>query len=319
MTVDQDSLIRLLTLLGLHSTVENIQPLTGGISAGMSLATLKDAGGKTIRWVIRQPSAATLAMRPHAAVMEYHLLQTMSAQGLPVSKPVFLDENGAVFGSPSLMLEYLEGEIDFSLPAAAGRPKEMGRLLSCIHSVDLSAIKSAQVPALPQSFDSLCGEAPASPDEDLNETSIRQVLKQNWPPAVSNPPVLLHGDFWSGNILWRGCQVSGIIDWEDAWIGDPLLDIAGTRVDLAYTFGLPLAQKFTRAYVSQRKIHLQSLPCWDLVAVLWLIRFINHDLHSWACFYHGYSRGDVTADLIKARINAFSAAAVKRLAIQTSR
>jgi len=243
----------------------------------------------------------------------------MSTQGLPVPTPVYLDEHGAVFGTPALVLEYLEGEFDFSLPPAADRPKEMARLLSRIHSVEISRIESARVPSLPTSYLSLCRDAPGFPNEELAESHIRQVLKQNWPPAASNPPVLLHGDFWSGNVLWRGGEISGVIDWEDAWIGEPLLDIAGTRVDLAYTFGMPLAQEFTRAYAAQREINLQPLPWWDLVAVLWLIRFINHDLHSWASFYHGYARADLTADLIKARINEFAADAVKRLGKATSR
>ncbi len=28
------------------------------------------------------------------------------------------------------------------------------------------------------------------------------------------PLVCQHGDFWTGNILWQGCQISGVVDWE---------------------------------------------------------------------------------------------------------
>ena len=108
-------------------------------------------------------------------------------------------------------------------------------------------------------------------------------------------------------------NISGVIDWEDVWIGEPLLDIAGTRVDLAYTYGMEPADQFKQSYAVKRKIDLQSLPQWDLVAVLWLIRFINHDLASWASFYHGYGRTDITASLIKTRINEFSESALNML------
>jgi aminoglycoside phosphotransferase (APT) family kinase protein len=38
--------------------------------------------------------------------------------------------------------------------------------------------------------------------------------------------VLLHGDFWPGNALWRDGALVAILDWEDAAIGDPLADVA---------------------------------------------------------------------------------------------
>ena len=186
-------------------------------------------------------------------------------------------------------------------------------LLTQIHKIDINEIGHVQVPKLALTVSELCGEDPETPDEELSETLIRTALKRHWPPKTSNLPVLLHGDYWNGNILWHGGKISGVIDWEDAWIGEPLLDIAGTRVDLAYTFGMELAEQFTQTYAAKREIDLQSLPRWDLVAVLWLIRFINHDLASWASFYQGYGRNDITASLIKTRINEFSESALNKL------
>ena len=128
--------------------------------------------------------------------------------------------------------------------------------------------------------------------------------------------MLLHGDYWNGNILWNSGEISGIIDWEDAWIGEPLSDLAGTRVDLAYTYGKEQADLFTQVYFEHNKIDVHTLPLWDLVAVLWLIRFINNDLASWAAFYHTYGRTDITSELLKERINEFSEAALNRLGKQ---
>lgn len=313
MTVDQDSIYRLLSILKLQWQSEDIQPLAGGMSAGMSLVRLKAPDGNRIRWVVRQLSSKTLALRPGAVRMEYELLQLMSSHGLPVSKPVFLDEKGGIFGTPSLMMEYLPGDVDFYMETIPDRPNKVAMLLSKIHAIGLNEIDPVQVPELSLTFSRLCGEDPETPDEELNETVIRAVLKRHWPPRASNAPVLLHGDYWNGNILWHGGEISGVIDWEDAWIGEPLLDIAGTRVDLAYTFGIELADRFTQEYAAKRKIDLDNLPQWDLVAVMWLIRFINHDLVSWASFYHGYGRLDITANLINTRIKEFSGAAIMRL------
>jgi len=37
---------------------------------------------------------------------------------------------------------------------------------------------------------------------------------------------LVHGDFGSNNVLSDGCSITGIIDWSEAMIGDPLYDVA---------------------------------------------------------------------------------------------
>jgi len=37
---------------------------------------------------------------------------------------------------------------------------------------------------------------------------------------------LLHGDFGSNNVLTNGSEITGVIDWSEALIGDPLYDVA---------------------------------------------------------------------------------------------
>ena len=49
-------------------------------------------------------------------------------------------------------------------------------------------------------------------------------------PASSDPPALCHGDFRFQNLRWQGPgELSGILDWERAWVGDPMVDIAFGR------------------------------------------------------------------------------------------
>ncbi len=46
-------------------------------------------------------------------------------------------------------------------------------------------------------------------------------------PASADRPALCHGDFRPANVLWTAPGViGGIIDWERAWVGDPLCDVA---------------------------------------------------------------------------------------------
>ena len=70
------------------------------------------------------------------------------------------------------------------------------------------------------------------------------LLEEVWPLSQQNRSVLLHGDFWPGNILWRDGQIVGVIDWEDAAFGDPLADIANTRLELLWAFGVEAMRQF---------------------------------------------------------------------------
>lgn len=46
-------------------------------------------------------------------------------------------------------------------------------------------------------------------------------------PACDDAPALCHGDFRPANVLWTAPgAIGGIIDWERAWVGDPLCDVA---------------------------------------------------------------------------------------------
>ncbi|MCY4101846.1 MAG: phosphotransferase family protein [bacterium] len=46
-------------------------------------------------------------------------------------------------------------------------------------------------------------------------------------PESEDRPALCHGDFRPANVLWTAPGViGGIVDWERAWVGDPLCDVA---------------------------------------------------------------------------------------------
>jgi aminoglycoside phosphotransferase (APT) family kinase protein len=49
-------------------------------------------------------------------------------------------------------------------------------------------------------------------------------LAANLPPPC--PPRLVHGDFRLGNLLVEGSQLTGVLDWELAHLGDPVEDLA---------------------------------------------------------------------------------------------
>jgi aminoglycoside phosphotransferase (APT) family kinase protein len=96
------------------------------------------------------------------------------------------------------------------------------------------------------------------------------------PPFLGGEGVLLHGDYWPGNTLWRDGGLVAVIDWEDAARGDPLADVANARLELLWSHGGDAMEAFTARY-AQTGVDLSELPRWDL----WADRRLTPRLASW--------------------------------------
>ncbi len=59
-----------------------------------------------------------------------------------------------------------------------------------------------------------------------------------------------------------------VIDWEDAKVGDPLADVANSRLEILWAYGVDAMQMFTQQYSSMAPIDVSHLPYWDLYAAL---------------------------------------------------
>ncbi|MCI0712426.1 MAG: phosphotransferase [Chloroflexi bacterium] len=63
-------------------------------------------------------------------------------------------------------------------------------------------------------------------------------------------PALCHGDLWYENVLVENGTITGIIDWENVTIGDPMMDFAPQ-----YYLGEDFAQAVMDAYHGQISLH----------------------------------------------------------------
>ena len=129
-----------------------------------------------------------------------------------------------------------------------------------------------------------------------------------------NPSVLLHGDFWPGNVLWREEKLVAVIDWEDATLGSTLIDLAISRLDIGLIFGIDAMECFTRHYKSMMSLDYTHLPYWDLCAALRIARLAGSDLTKWAAFFRPFGRHDITEQTIREHYRSFVTQAFGKLA-----
>ncbi|MET1004158.1 MAG: phosphotransferase, partial [Propionibacteriaceae bacterium] len=72
------------------------------------------------------------------------------------------------------------------------------------------------------------GQLPPAPDDALIIRRYRDAGGPRLPLVIpqAGPPSFCHGDWTDGNLLAVGPDITGIIDWEAAHLGDPLRELS---------------------------------------------------------------------------------------------
>ncbi|RAP77175.1 phosphotransferase family protein [Paenibacillus montanisoli] len=245
------------------------QKLGGGVSAVVTLLEWRRPNGETARCVVRQHGAADLRRNPRLAADEFKLLRQLEDAGLPVPGALYADPDGELLGSPCVVTRYVEGATAVAEGQHQQAVDEMAAVLSQIHLAGCQAPDLSFLPVYEEIAWAKLNHPPSVPDEALSESRIRAALLEAWPLRGRNGGTLLHGDYWPGNLLWQDGRLAAVLDWEDAAVGDPLSDLAGSRLELLWAYGPDAMETFTRAYTARMSgIDYTDLPYWELYAAL---------------------------------------------------
>ncbi len=251
-----------------HATLLRVWKLAGGVSAQVTALEIARSDGQMQRVIVRRHGAVDFNHRPQIAADEFRLLRLVHAGGIAAPEPYLLDQSGEIFPTPYIVVGYVEGETEFAPTDLDDFLLQSTAQLIKIHGVDCARLDMSFLPRQERRFAERLRNRPVEVDESLSEGHIRDVLAAAWPNSQRNPPVLLHGDYWPGNLLWRDRQLVAVIDWEDAAIGDPLADVANGRLELLWAFGIDAMQRFTERYQAMTALDWADIPYWDLCAAL---------------------------------------------------
>lgn len=243
-----------------------MERLAGGVSADVHRLDLSLADGRAVRVVLRAHGASHSG---HPAELEYELLRALHRIGVPVPEPLRVDASGSLLADPFLVMGFVDGTSDFPAAQQERYLDAMAEALSRIH-----ALPTADLPPLPARVDPLPEVLDYLP-EDPEWQDLRTHLRSLADSEYQGTPVLLHGDFWPANLLWRNGAVAAILDWEDAAVGDPLSDVACCRLELRYLFGEAGMQRFTRAYARHRAVDRERLALWQVYVSAAAQRFMG--------------------------------------------
>ena len=213
--------------------------LEGGSTSTMLALTPLRGADVVLRVLDREP------WRSHGAALagrESEVQAMLAHSVVPVPTSVGLDADGEHCGDAAHLMTLLPGSVD-ETRTDADSLRRLAAVLADIHAVE---------PTIPvRDYQSWAFEAkyvvPAwAADPGLWEAAF-DLLRSN---PVSSQWSLLHRDFHSGNVLWDGDEVSGIVDWVETSRGPAWLDVAHCCTNLAVRHGEAAAQAFASAYVA---------------------------------------------------------------------
>lgn len=241
--------------------------LTGGFSTQMTAFEVVLPNGQTKKMIRRcwQDDPASFLKPDWHLANEFKLLQLLESYGLAAPKPCYLDESDEIFSTPYIVFEYIEANSVF----ARTIPDYMLQLATQLAKIHGCGASTEALSFLPQQTDRIATlvQRQSPLDESLKEAYIRNTLKAIWPLPQHNESVLLHGDFWPGNTLSKDGQVVAVIDWDLAALGDPLSDLAYSRLNILWEFGHDAMHSFTTHYKAiMNTLDFSNLPYWELCA-----------------------------------------------------
>jgi aminoglycoside phosphotransferase (APT) family kinase protein len=288
-----------------HSKLRRIWSLSGGLSAEMVAFELEDAAGQQRTLIKRSYGKVQLTADPPPVEREFRLLHITQSLGLATPAPFYLDLSGEIFPEPYLVIEYIKGQMLFAPADLDHHLYQLANHLAQIHGADYTNFDLSFLPRRMNSCAEMERKRPKYPNASLGEARIRKILTSLQPLPQYNSSTLLHGDYWPGNSLWQEGKLVAVIDWEDAEWGEPLCDLAKSRSEIAWIFGIGAMDSFTRFYQFLMSLDETHLPYWDLCAALRFIRLFGQNLAEAGAFFIPFGRDDVNEQTIRANFGVF--------------
>jgi aminoglycoside phosphotransferase (APT) family kinase protein len=286
--------------------VVRVRRLPGGLQCGMHGVDLMTASSERLRLVVRRYTPQQAAGDPGVCRREWETLRLLERAAGPAPRPIYLDGEGAIFGTPTLVMTRLPGRAFVSFPAEIDPwIEQFARALAAIHGADVTGSEAAHLPR----FTGMPTAATLEPGPETDRRiaalprgeAILRVLRDLWPPALSDSPVLLHGDFFTGNTVWNRGRLSGVVDWGDAMLGPREVDVNSARFDLALLGGPHAGDRFLARYEEMTGYRTQNMPLWGLIAAWYGAPLL--DLW-WEAL--SYGQLGITREELGARFNSFA-------------
>ncbi|ADB37443.1 aminoglycoside phosphotransferase [Spirosoma linguale DSM 74] len=221
-------------------TVAAVQQFSGGFSNLTYLLQTADQA-----YVLRRPPFGATIKGGHDMGREFRVLSLLQSHYDKVPRPVVYCETDDVLGAPFYIMTRITGVIlrASMAPTLSLAPERMRQLsealvdnLVTIHNLDISKTGLNQL-GKPEGYVQRQVEGwikryqNAETDKIPAMDTTADWLRRNYPGDQA--PAFLHNDYKFDNVLFASdeatgeplSEIKGVLDWEMATVGDPLMDL----------------------------------------------------------------------------------------------
>jgi len=250
------------------SVILGVDPLPGSYSNYTHLVKARSADGSVYCFVVRRYAIFGDYDRGEKARREFRTLELLQGNDIPVPRPLYLDEDGMMLGTPGIVTGYVPGELVASPSDPPSWARSLATMLARIHSVpcDPTARRFLLDANAEASWFLRSGSVPEYMKAHPDGAQVWQAARDLWACLQQSPVGLVHIDYWSGNILWDEGRIAAVVDWEEAAYGDPGIDVAYCRMDMVLSGQGDAADEFLRAYEMEMGRRVANLALWELAA-----------------------------------------------------
>lgn len=201
----------------------------------------------TKEFVLRRPPFGKKAKSAHDMGREYRMLQALKPVFPYCPAPIAYTEDEAIIDCPFYIMERISGiilrknipkHLNFSAAAARELCMELLDVQIKLHAIDYKGIGLTSL-GKPEGYveRQVTGwsaryrdaRTPDAPDYELVMAWLKNKI-----PATEVTPAIIHNDYKFDNVVLdpaNPLKIIGVLDWEMATIGDPLMDLGNS---LAY-------------------------------------------------------------------------------------
>jgi len=228
--------------VGERARVAELSQMEGGWSRHTWAATVSDPDAGELEVIVR--------VRPPGALLDTDLAQEFRTYRALVDTPVptpslhgMVDAGDTPFDGPFFVMERLPGRspnvwrprerklLEADWGGDRGYARDLVDALAAIHALPAAAVEGAVVARdFAATLDHWQGvqSEQALVDDPVVEEAYAWARSREPDPVA---PRLVHGDYRIGNCLIDDGRVTGVLDWELSFVGDPRFDLGYVALD----------------------------------------------------------------------------------------
>tara|TARA_B100001059_G_scaffold14961_1_gene12172 strand:- start:361 stop:1452 length:1092 start_codon:yes stop_codon:yes gene_type:complete len=310
-------------ILGASVAKLQINQFPGGFS---NLTYLLSNGSE--KWVLRRPPFGSQVKSAHDMSREFKILSAIKDVFPYGPKPVHFCEDSGVLGCDFYLMTYIEGLVirrDYPVGLELSPDQVREQLLnffdvlSALHSVDLAeaGLNNFGRPEgyVQRQVDGWCKRWEGAVTKDAVDCDVTMQWLHDNLPRDSGKASVIHNDYKMDNVIFsleNPLELIGVLDWEMATVGDPVMDLGctlgyWTQMDDPDFFreyrampsdvkGAPTRSEIVSRFQERTGVSVDHFPfyfCFGLFRLAVIVQQIYYR------FYHGHTSDQRFASMVQ--------------------